>query len=796
MDDCMTGAKTITEALELQSQRLAVLKSSNFILRKWSSSEPAILAAVPEDFRETQIPLNFDHDETVKTLGMHWNAAADDFRFTFHPGPDKGKVTKRNVLSEIARLFDPLGLMAPITIRGKFIMQSLWKLKVDWDEALPAEMTQYWNAFRNDLLLSTKIRIPRCITCIDELSHELHGFSDASELAYAGVIYLRTVSTTGAVTVRLIAAKSKVAPLNKISLPRLELCGAELLANLMYVIQNALPVEISQVYGWTDSTIVKYWLMSPPHRWKTYVDNRVTTITKVMPPSCWSHIKGDLNPADLPTRGISAEDLEHHQLWWQPPFLQKGNIPKVSSHDNPESMDVAIQEEKRTVVSHVNVKYDTSMVTKYSSLGKLQRHSSWFLRFWKFLQLKNKDEIQKGPLTVRELQTTLTLWVRAAQRTIFAEEVLAVQNKMPLPRSSKLLTLSPMLDDNGLLRVGGRIDRAPLTFDERHPVMLPNAHHITRLIIENLHRSLKHAGCQLVLYHLQKKYWIIRGKSLVRKLINQCKVCVLHKAETMSQVMGNLPQHRVTPSRPFSHVGIDYAGPVLLRSWKGRKSKPLKAYIALFICCSTKAIHMELVSDMTSETFIQALHRFTARRGRPTHIYSDCGTNFIGANRELKEFLQFVKTQEHNDRVSRDLADKGIQWSFNPPGAPHMGGLWEAGVKSAKFHLRRCLGDTSLTFEEYCTLLCEVEACLNSRPLTPSSPDPTDLLPISPGHFLIGAPLEAIPEPDLCELKVSHLSRWQHVQQMSQHFWNRWSQEYLRQLQRRPKWNVEHPNLK
>ncbi|CAG7818898.1 unnamed protein product [Allacma fusca] len=199
---------------------------------------------------------------------------------------------------------------------------------------------------------------------------------------------------------------------------------------------------------------------------------------------------------------------------------------------------------------------------------------------------------------------------------------------------------------------------------------------------------------------------------------------------------------------------------------------------------------------MTSETFLAALRRFTSRRGRPIHIYSDCGTNFVGANRELQEYVKFLRTKEHNEIVSKKLVNEGIQWSFNPPGAPHMGGLWEAGVKSAKFHLRRCLGETPLTFEEYATLLCEVEACLNSRPLTPSSPDPSDLLPISPGHFLIGAPLEALPHPDLTELKINHLSRWQHVQQITQHFWNRWSQEYLRMLQRRPKWNSTHPDLK
>ncbi|CAG7716408.1 unnamed protein product [Allacma fusca] len=492
---------------------------------------------------------------------------------------------------------------------------------------------------------------------------------------------------------------------------------------------------------------------------------------------------------------MSAEELYSSNLWWNPPFLQQTTIPSYQESESKSPTNEAHKEERNHLVSHV-VNLDSSMIDKYSNVVQLQRHSAWLTRFCQFLDKKRKQVMNVGPLTVIEMQQALHSWIRVIQRIEFAVEISALEKNSPISRTSKLLSLNPRLDPDGFLRVGGRIDKAPLPYNERHPILLPRHNRLTWLLVDHTHRTLKHAGCQLVLFHLQQNYWIIRGKPLVRNCINKCKICVLQKAKTMTQVMGNLPQSRVTPSRPFSFVGIDYAGPVLLRTWHGRKAASHKAYIALFVCFSTKAIHLELVSDMTSETFIAALRRFSARRGSPTHIYSDCGTNFVGANRELQEFLQFVKTHEHNEFVARKLASQGIPWSFNPPGAPHMGGLWEAGVKSAKFHLRRCIGDTPLTFEEYSTLLCEVEACLNSRPLTPASTDCTDLLPICPGHFLIGAPLEALPEADLTLLKISHLSRWQHVQQMTQNFWNRWSQEYLRQLQRRPKWNETHPDLK
>ncbi|CAG7828755.1 unnamed protein product [Allacma fusca] len=308
-------------------------------------------------------------------------------------------------------------------------------------------------------------------------------------------------------------------------------------------------------------------------------------------------------------------------------------------------------------------------------------------------------------------------------------------------------------------------------------------------------REGHHGGAQLVLFTVQQRYWIIRGKELVRRIIRKCKPCVIHRAQAITQKMADLPIHRVTPSQPFSHVGIDYAGPVILRNMLGRKSQQYKAYIALFVCFSTTALHLELVSDLSSAAFIAALHRFTARRGKPQCIFSDSGTNFVGANKELKEFLRLIRTQEHNNAVSRDLSGGGIQWVFNTPVAPHMGGLWKSGVKSVKHHLRRTLGDTSLTFEEYATLLSQVESCLNTRPLCPASTDPNDLTSLSPGHFLIGAPLQAIAEPNLTILNVNRLSRWQHLQVMRQHFWNRWSQEYLHRLQQRTKWQHTQPNL-
>lgn len=217
--------------------------------------------------------------------------------------------------------------------------------------------------------------------------------------------------------------------------------------------------------------------------------------------------------------------------------------------------------------------------------------------------------------------------------------------------------------------------------------------------------------------------------------------------------------------------------------------------MCLFVCLATKAVHLELVSDLTTEAFIAALQRFSARRGRATDIFTDNASNFIGADRELKELHALAKSREHNGRLSHHLAEEGTCWHFIPPRAPHFGGLWEAGVKSVKRHLCRTIGLTTLTFEELYTLLTQVEACLNSRPITPMSSDPNDMAALTPGHFLIGEAITSIPEPDYTPLKMNTLSRWQLIQRLHQQFWKRWQSEYLSQLQQRPKWQTKQQDL-
>ncbi|XP_008182300.2 uncharacterized protein LOC103309207 [Acyrthosiphon pisum] len=288
---------------------------------------------------------------------------------------------------------------------------------------------------------------------------------------------------------------------------------------------------------------------------------------------------------------------------------------------------------------------------------------------------------------------------------------------------------------------------------------------------------------------LRQKFWILSGRAAVRRVIFSCVPCTRHKAVRPQPLMADLPSHRVQPHRPFSHVGMDYGGPFLIKEHRRRNAQSVKVYLALFVCMSVKAVHLEIVSNLSTDAFLAALDRFVARRGIASNLYSDCGTNYVGAARQLKAVFRDAQAQ---NRLTSHIT---CTWHFNPPAAPHFGGIWEAGIKSVKFHLKHVIGQQVLTYEEFHTLTTRIEGILNSRPITPTSSDPHDLSALTPGHFLIGQPIHAIPEPDTTDIQINRLNRWQLIQQCHQSYWKRWSREYLSTLQGRQKWFKSTQNL-
>ncbi|KYN21881.1 hypothetical protein ALC57_05735, partial [Trachymyrmex cornetzi] len=253
---------------------------------------------------------------------------------------------------------------------------------------------------------------------------------------------------------------------------------------------------------------------------------------------------------------------------------------------------------------------------------------------------------------------------------------------------------------------------------------------------------------------------------------------------------------RVREAAPFTNIGIDFCGPFYIKERKHRNRARVKTYVCVFVCMTIKAIHLELVSDLSSAGFLAALRRFISRRGLPEHVYSDNGTNFVGANNQLKEMYLLFNSEQHKKLVNQFSSDHRISWHFIPPMAPHFGGLWESSVKLFKHHFKRVVGETLFTFEELNTFITEVESILNSRPIVSLSSDPNDLLALSPAHYLLGKPLNTLPEGNLSSVPANRLSTWQHITKVRQDFWTRWNLEYLNELQRRSKWNKDGPELK
>ncbi|XP_055842511.1 uncharacterized protein LOC129909455 [Episyrphus balteatus] len=759
--------------------------------RKWASNCPQILSSVPPEAREIQQLLSLNKNETVKALGIYWQPVEDNLSFSLKFDLTNLPKTKRSVMSVIARLYDPSGWISPIIVVAKIILKRLWFFKLDWDDEIPNELQNDWQNFLNGLKDLPSIRIPRWLkTMSTNHSFQLHAYCDASSNAYAAVVYLKTISSDGSIHVTLLTSKTKVSPVKPLSIPRLELCGALLLTKLLKHIKSGLNINISDknIFAYTDSKIVLAWLNGDVNRWKVFVANRVSKILDTISVQQWHHIPTAQNPSDCATRGMYPNDLIDYKLWWEGPLILMQNDTEIlnlnTTYDDVND-DEILAEVKTKYILTITVSDD--FVERFSTFNKLIRLSVLCSRFAFNARQKEKSNRITKPISTEDIQIWTLYWIKVVQALSFPNDLEHLNSKKNFSHHRQFLTLNPEKNSDGIIVVGGRLEQSNLSTEQKHPIILPARHHFTNLIIRQAHSNTLHGGIQITLSLIRKKYWILNARNAVRAEINKCITCFRHNPKPCQQLLGNLPSSRVQFTRPFTHTGIDYAGPINIRPAKGRGITSRKGYICIFICFCTKAIHIEAVSDLSSQSFLAAFYRFVARRGYCSHIYSDNGTNFVGADKILKRNkLEFQKTVEKD--LLPTLSNLNISWHFIPPASPNFGGLWEAGVKSIKYHLKRVIGTSTLTYEEISTLLCQIEAVLNSRPLCPLTNDPDDLEPLTPGHFLIGEQLFSPPESNLIDTTISPLNRFDLIQKMKQGFVKRWKKDYIGRLQSRPKW--------
>lgn len=485
------------------------------------------------------------------------------------------KCTKRSILSDVSRFFDPLRWATPVLIFGRIFLQDLWRERLEWDEPILSDLRQKWLEFAALLAELDKITVPRYIGyAVSNCLVHLLGFSDASEKAFAATVYLTIrCEINGEVNVQLLIAKSKVAPLKAISIPRLELCGAVLLARLMKSVSAGLGLSERPWRMWSDAQVVLRWLNSHPSRWSPYVAHRVSAIHDIADSKCWNYIPTHHNPTDLATRGITPDELAGSSLWWHGPEWLRRSVDDWPVYTSSKQNLDNTEEVTRSLNFAVQIAPQNEILMRFSVFNRLLRIIARCLRF--VHNARNPRETFEEDISIEELEGARLRCIRLAQIQDFFEEMEALKKKKPISFRSRIRALRPVLTDDGILRVGSRLPRALISEEAKQPLILAKSNHLSLLLTRHAHKVTLHGG-PLLMQSVLSEYWIVHSPSLARQVARQCVTCVRYRGLTAKQQMGPLPLERVTKSRPFFATGVDFASPFCLTAFRDRGCKIYK----------------------------------------------------------------------------------------------------------------------------------------------------------------------------------------------------------------------------
>lgn len=500
----------------------------------------------------------------------------------------------------------------------------LSRKKIGWDELLEENENVQWTRWLDDLGKLKEVKVERCFkpkgfTQIQEI--QLHLFSDASRQGYSAAAYFRVKNVDGRVHCSFVMGKARLIPIREISIPRLELTAAVISVKLSHVIRDELDLTVNKVIYWTDSTSVLKCINNETKGSHAFESNRLTIIHDGSTPQQWRYVNREDNPADDGSKGLKLDVLTKNDRWLTgPKFLWREEEcwPAMVEILTLTDDDPEVRKENQTYVASTRRDVMEELMVYYSSRWKLKVAVSWWLRYKRYLKNKilqrresssTKQELEErsGYLTLDELHEAENEIRRCIQRKQFPE-VIALQSeedqrlvkRLMKKTGASISKLNPQVHD-GLLRVGGRIGQAPLSYDLRHPVILPYKHHVTALIINHL--KVGHMGQESVLSLLRQKFWILKGRYAVRRVLNKCFDCQKRKAEPAEQFMADLPKHRITPSEPtFTYVGIDFFGTIEVK--QGRLL--LKRYGCLFTCLTVRAVHIEILHSVSADSMINA----------------------------------------------------------------------------------------------------------------------------------------------------------------------------------------------
>ena len=836
VDDGLKSVATVPEAIELIRASQAICDKAGLRLHKIVSNKKEVLEAIPvEDHSKEIKELNLAVDPLPieRALGVMWCVENDSFRFRIELRDCP--LTRRGVLSTIGSIYDPNGYIGPVTLKGKQILQQMCRDKLDWDSPIPEYLHPQWEKWRHEIKELEKLEIKRCVKPNGfgpVKAVEMHYFSDASVEGYGQCSYLRLINEHDQVHCSFVVGKTRVTPLKHKTIPRLELAAATTSASMSEFVRNELEYPEIKEFFWTDSQVVLGYISNEAKRFHVYVANRVQQIRDLTDPNSWFYVETKSNPADEASRGLTAKQLVEGSRWLiGPEFLWESGPCK------PENVEVSPLQEsdpevKKASVLTTEVK-NVAPFPDHFETSRLDGTTSWYqalkvialcLRLKSRFQrrefkkpgkpgTRSSAEVEKSAqrFTVPELQEAEKTIIKCLQYEHFQTELQilcdlnvtegvtnrsqARKRNQSLRKTSSLYKLDPFMDQDGLIRVGGRIRRADVPGDVKHPVIIPRRGHLTELLIKHHHLKVNHMGRGMTHNELrQNGYWVINGSSGVARFISSCVTCRRLRRPTEQQKMACLPEDRLEPAPPFSFCAVDYFGPFIV---KERRSE-VKRYGVLFTCMGSRSVHLETANSLDSSSFINALSRFMSRRGAVRQLRSDQGTNFVGAQNELKAAL----SEMNQDHVQEYLLRNGCEWipfKMNLPHCSHMGGTWEHLIRSVRNALKPLLSKvgSQLDDETLRTLMTEVECIINSRPLSvdylcdAQAPEP-----LTPNHLLTMKPKRVLPPPgEFQRADVYCRKRWRRVQYFANQFWLRWCNEYLQVLQVRRKWIQPKRNL-
>ena len=789
VDDMLKSLKSAEAARHLVNESKSVLAKGGFNLTSFTSNVSEALSDLSDEDKSQEAKV-ITPQTTSKALGLNWNVYSD--RFEYRPfEASVAPLTRRSILSQVAAMYDPIGVACPVILAGRLIFQEVTRLQLDWDEPIPVAIALRWQVWVQSLSDLSALSFPRCLvpSTFLEGAMELHHFSDSSQVAYGSCTYLRIMSASGQVRVSLLLAKGRVAPLKgAITIPRLELCAAVLSVRHDLKLRRELTLDLLPSVFWTDSQIVLAYIKSTSRRFKVFVGNRVSYIRDHSDQDQWRFIPTTLNAADVLSRGCVPSSLP--AMWLEgPEFL---SCPK---HEWPEFQSEAIDLEGNNEIKCAAVMKDEvgmlhpldRLIDHYSSFYRLKKAVAWLVRLLGCLGDKSVIAAGDGGLSAAELQHAEAVLIRHVQSMVYGEELQQLRSGGKVGKSSSIAALNPVLYGD-FLCVGGRLKHSPLQPSSKWPIILPARHPLTVLVLQEYHAG-SHLGVEWLVSLIRRKFWVPGLRGTLRGMRSKCVICKRLYNKPMQQIMADLPPDRCTPSGgPFVRVGVDLCGPFYVR--QGRST--VKRYCCVFTCLVTRAIHLEVLCSLETDSFINGLVRFCARRGYPVLMRSDNGTNLVGCQAELSRGLKSLDRA----KVHAEARRRNIEWIFNPPYSSHQGGVWERVIRMIRRVLVAIHNPSVVTSDEVLlTVFCEVEAVVNSRPLTKLSESPSDMEPLTPNHFLLARSSPSLPWTSVCkDGDVRH--RWRMVQSLMDAFWKRWLREYLPELQLRSKWIHEQRDLK